>query len=597
MAKRIPHKLKSNKRTYLPKKFIFFDTETYSTKMSKDIEIHKLKLGWACLWQRSSPGRSEVEKWYEFRTPAEFWDFIIANLYSKERIVLIAHNFVYDFTMVKGWTEALCRKFKLTRLYEKNHVFIAKYKKSDRSILCLDNMNFFICSVDQLGKEIGLPKLKIDFDDCTLQELSVYCKRDVKIMVQSWKKYIKWFILNDLGNFGVTISAQSFSTFRHRFMKHDIYIHNRKYISDLERKSYFGGRTECFKIGKFDHEQFYYLDINSMYPSVMIDNFYPIRFFNYTFKMSKTEMKFYLDKFCLVANVEIDTKKPLFPYRRKTKVIFPVGKFNAVLTSPELRLALKEDVIKKIIAVAIYDRGKIFKDFIEFFYSQRLEAKHKENYAHSLFFKLIMNSLYGKFGQLSGEWQTVGKCNPFEVDYWNEVILGDKHIYKMRKINGLVQRYERKQESFNSFPAVSAHVTGYARILLWDLMTKAGLKNTYYCDTDSIFTNEQGYNNLKAQIDNDALGKLKVVAKTDFLEIIGCKHYQFGSKIRHKGRKKDAQVIALNTYKQKQWSSLRSLISNKDLNNFEVRNTVKTFTNLYDKGHILSNGNVRPLVL
>jgi len=729
MAKRIAHKLKPNKNTYLPKKFIFFDTETYPVKVNKDLEIHKLKLGWLCLWQRSMSNRPEMIKWYYFETVKDFWDFINSNLYAKERIVLIAHNFVYDFTMVKGWTAAIKNKYKLTRLYEKNHVFIARYKKSDRSILCLDNMNFFICSLEQLGKEVGLPKLNIDFDNCTNEQLSIYCKRDTEILLKTWQKYIKWFTDNDLGNFGVTISAQSFNSFRHKFMKHNIYIHNRKYVSTLERESYYGGRTECFKIGHFTKSKFYYLDINSMYPAVMIDNFYPIKYFNYKLNMSNTELKFSLEKYCGIARVILKTDQRIFPvrgkmikkpkssnrslfenneykslkywikqkggvrsehikvngklkvreeyleipvyyknkngipadvlasslryenpelanyfkigdfeklpgdrlldvlknepddlnevdymenndldqnsyckpvkndYEKSGKVIFPIGRFETVLSTPELKVALKLKLIEKIVSVALYERGTIFKDFIDFFYNERIKAKQTDNYAYSLFFKLIMNSLYGKFGQMSGEWQTRGKCDPLEVDYWNETIQGDRHIYKMRKINGLIQKYERKEESFNSFCAISSHVTSYARIKLWDLMSQAKMENVYYCDTDSIFTNEQGYENLKAQIDIAELGKLKIEAETDNLKIIGCKHYQFGSKVRHKGRKKDAQMINPNTFKQKQWSSLTRLIHNRDLNNFQVINIVKTFTHLYDKGLVQDNGEVKPLIL
>jgi len=65
----------------------------------------------------------------------------------------------------------------------------------------------------------GCPKLKINFKTCTLEQLSEYCKRDVEILLKTWQKYFAWFIENDLGNFGVTISSQSFNTFRHRFTR------------------------------------------------------------------------------------------------------------------------------------------------------------------------------------------------------------------------------------------------------------------------------------------------------------------------------------------------------------------------------------------
>ena len=56
-------------------------------------------------------------------------------------------------------------------------------------------------------------------------------------------------------------------------------------------------------------------------------------------------------------------------------------------------------------------------------------------------------------------------------------------------------------------------------------------------------------------------------------------------------------MINPNTFKQKQWSSLTRLINNRDLNNYEVINIVKTFTHIYDKGSVQANGEVKPLIL
>ncbi|GAI03186.1 unnamed protein product, partial [marine sediment metagenome] len=258
---------------------------------------------------------------------------------------------------------------------EKNHTFIARYKKTSKTILILDNMNYFVASLAALGAQVGCNKLPIDFAKCTDQELSEYCKRDVEILLKTWHQYFAWFIENDLGNFGVTISSQSFNTFRHRFMPSDIFIHNRRYVLNLERESYFGGRTECFKLGNFSTGKYYYLDVNSMYPSVMRGGWYPVKYSGYPLKCTPQRLKFLLSKCCIVARVRINTKKPIVPVRKKLKVIFPVGKFEAVLSTPELKLALEENVIEEVISVAKYEREKIFKSFIDFFYGERLKAK------------------------------------------------------------------------------------------------------------------------------------------------------------------------------------------------------------------------------
>jgi len=597
MRVRRAHKLKSNKRTFIPTQFVFFDTETREVKKSSRTSVHKLKLGWACYWRRSSEFETDIEKWKYFETQTEFWDFIEQSVRSKTRLVLIAHNVVFDFTIVGGWIQLINRGWKLDRLYEKGHVFIARYKKSSKTILILDNMNYFAVPLWKLGAQIGYEKLDIDFTKCTNEELSIYCKRDVEILLKTWQQYFRWFKENDLGNFGVTISAQSFNTYRHRFMKHDIYIHNRLYALNLERDAYFGGRTECFKLGSFIKDKFYYLDINSMYPAVMKDNEFPIKFFAHKVKPSEEFLRLCLKKYCVVARVKIKTKKPIVPYRKDVKVLFPIGRFETVLTTPELKLALEENVIQKVLSMCLYEKAQIFKDFIDFFYNERLKAKQQGNTAYDLFFKLIMNSLYGKFGQLMGEWTTVGKCDPREVEYWREVAQGDGRVYKYRKINGLIQRYEKRSEAFNSFPAVSAHVTAYARVKLWRLIEKAGMKNVYYCDTDSIFVNEEGYQNLKSEIDNKELGMLKVESVTSDLKILGCKQYVFGKKKRHKGKKKNAKKIDDKTFEQEQWATLKTLIQNKNLVDYQVNRIVKHFSGVYDKGVVQPDGTVKPLIL
>jgi len=597
MRIKIPHKLKANKLTSLPSQFIFFDTETKQVNGVHKCITHNLKLGWACYWQRRSKNVEDTLSWKEFTRIDDFWDFVESKVRSKTRLILMAHNIVFDFTVVGGWYELVNRGWQLTRLYEKNHIFIARYKKGSKAILVLDNMNYFACKLEQLGKEIGFEKLKIDFTKCTNKQLSIYCKRDVEILLRTWQKYFTWFKSNDLGTFGVTISGQAFNTFRHRFMNHDIFIHNRYYVSKLERESYFGGRTECFRLGSYSDDKYYNLDVNSMYPSVMLTEDFPMKFVNFDLDCGIGKLSIYLKRYCCVARVKVNTKKPILPVRKNIKVIFPVGSFEAVLTSGELKLALKENVITKVISVALYEKGKIFSGFVRFFYNQRLEAKENSNSSYSQFYKIIMNSLYGKFGQLMGEWETCGKCDPKEVKYWRESVHGDPKVYKYRKINGLIQRYEKKREAFNSFCAIASHVTGYARVKMWSLMTKAERENVYYCDTDSLFVNSEGYRNLQSELSSTEIGKLKIENEASYLKLLGCKQYIFGDKQKHKGRKNNAVKLSDNVYRQSQWSTLKTLIQNENLKDYRVTEVVKHFTGIYDKGHLLSNGTVVPLVL
>ncbi|MBA7556855.1 hypothetical protein ES705_49578 [subsurface metagenome] len=112
-----------------------------------------------------------------------------------------------------------------------------------------------------------------------------------------------------------------------------------------------------------------------------------------------------------------------------------------------------------------------------------------------------------------------------------------------------------------------------------------------------MFVNQAGYERLLSKIDKNKLGKLKIEDVTDDLKLFGCKFYIFGKRQKHKGRKKDAEKIGDRTYRQSKWSTLKTLIQNKNLVDYEVTDIVKHFTGIYDKGTVDKDGNVRPLIL
>lgn len=84
------------------------------------------------------------------------------------------------------------------------------------------------------------------------------------------------------------------------------------------------------------------------------------------------------------------------------------------------------------------------------------------------------------------------------------------------------------EESYNSFPAISAHVTAYARLYLWELMVQAGRENVFYCDTDGFVCNRRGYENCLTRLDPYKAGSLKVEDQSPNLTIFRRKGYVMG---------------------------------------------------------------------
>jgi len=507
-------------------------------------------------------------------------------------------NLPFDFTVSGiGW------KLKeagwiLTKVFFGNDISYLKYKKDNRVIVFLDLFNYIKSSVAQIGKLLGKEKITIDFNLCTDNELIEYCKRDVEIIKDMMLLFIEFITAHNLGSLGITISACAFNSFRHRFMKHDIFIHNHESTLKLERDSYFGGRCECFYIGEYRQPMFI-LDINSMYPFVMRYMEYPVRLFKYQDRgMSVGFLQDYLEEHCVIAEVLLKTPEPVYPFRLKNKTVFPVGKFKTVLTTASLKHAIQHGHIQQIKRYAIYDKAIIFDDYVDFFYRLKRHYQDTGNDVFQKISKLFLNSLYGKFGQHAQDIKYVGydpKTIPVKIEVFTDN--GDMLGYQINVCGDIFMLFSHKGEGFNSFTAIASHVTDYARMYLWQLIQKAGKRNVLYIDTDSLFVNNKGYVKLAPLIDHTEIGGLRLLDSSKQITIYGLKDYEINGLRKIKGVKKDAERINDTTFKQIHFPSLIGVI-NEGLNPVVKLNYVtKTLTREYEKGIITSSGFVKPYSL
>lgn len=582
----------------LPRNIIFFDTET--TELPEDDETELvLILGQACYWRREYIRHKEVATWQLFKTKDQFWDFVFSHLAEKQKIYLVAHNVSFDFRVVKGFDTLKEEGFKIEKLIFNGTTNIWSFKKGTKTICVLDNMNFFKSSLKTLGESVGLVKLELpDVKDHRLME--IYCKRDVQIMIEAWKLFFKFLKDNDLGNFSKTIAGQAFTSYRHRFMKEQIHIHTNTRAIQLERLSYHGGRTECFYIGTLPStRQYYLLDVNSMYPSVMKEFEYPSKLVALTGERSIKETKKLLKKYCLTARVIVETKQPVFPLTLNNKLVFPIGKFETILTTREIKYAIDHNILLENREAAVYEKANLFNEYVDFFYNKRKEYKKEGKEAFNFMCKLFLNSLYGKFGQRNDVYEDFKPTGAIRKwldtlpdGVYREVLLNGKNTY--RKINGKIEISRGMVEGINSFVAIAAHITADARMKLWYYFKEAGRENIFYCDTDSIMVNAQGYLRSKKMIDT-SLGMLSLKDSTNHLSIYGAKDYEFGKDVVIKGIKKDAKKIGRNSYSQIKFEGLSGALRKGRLNKMYISTTHKTLKRLYDKGKVLKSGRVLPL--
>jgi len=588
------HILRGNRTSGYPRNMVFFDVEARPEK-GKVKNYHEPYL-WVGFWYyvQSGKNRRPSDEWIFANNPEEFWSWVNSRVSRKEKLYMFAHNPTYDMVTGVGFKSLRKFGFNLHRIYNENRTFIARFKSDNRSIVILNVGNFYRGSVADIGKAFGIPKLKLEYENPDFEEAVVYCKRDVEIIAKAMLAWIGFCKENDLGQFGLTAPKQSFNAFRHRFMKHKIYIHDNERAVNLERESYSGGRTEAFFIGSLKGRKVVTLDVNSMYPAVMRCEKYPTKLVTIRRDLSPEGLEFSLKNYLVCARVRVRVGIPCVVWKGKGGTIFPVGEFVTTLTTPEIQLAFSFGEVLSVEECAFYEHAPIFADFVEFFYNARLQAKSEGNKSKDLLFKLILNSLYGKFGQKSGIWEVVDYTDSDEVSYDKIFSLSEGKWITIKQFAGVVIERVDEKESYNSFPAIASHVTGYARRKLFEYILKAGLENVYYCDTDSLFVNEKGLENLKDFLDDRELGYLKNEGEKEDLVIYAPKDYEWKGGEKHKGIPKNAERIGENSWKFTQFPGLSTLIREGNIDEYFTIETTKKLHREYDKGWVTESGRVVP---
>jgi len=593
---RAPHALKKETTLTIPRHFIFFDTETTQHRQEDGSIEQRFKLGWAVYYRRPYKDHKTVVEWFYIESIASFWEFVYSKALPKERLWIVARNVVFDFTIVKGWEHLRAEGYKLKFFHNNGCSAIVTVRKKSSTIVFLDSMNWFPESLARTGERLGIPKMEIDFETCTMQELSIYCRNDTLIEFENFKIFIAFLESNMIGRLCYTRASTAMAAYLFRHYHTPIYIHNNAEAINLERESYKGGRCECFVIGDLSGQTYYVLDVNSLYPYVMQKYMFPTKYVKLHHRLTATDLQELVDSQAVVAKVEVTTSEAVYALKRG-RTIFPVGTFETTLCTPELRYALDHGHVNKVLDTVSYEQAPIFRSYVTTMYALRRDCIDRKDRAYEQLVKYLMNSLYGKFGQKAEEWVKIGNV-PGEPD--REEMILHKHPRRAMRLRYLLgELFELKShgEAYNSFPAIAAHVTAYARLYLWELMQACGHGNFVYCDTDSLMVTETGRANLSSYLSTTELGKLKLERTVERLVIRGLKDYSADEKVVVKGVRKSAVKLADGVYTQEQWPTFKGIFKTADANAYVVKSITKHLTRKYTKGDVGPDGVVTPFVL
>jgi len=588
--------LRVNHTRAFPSHLILLDTETKITP-TEDGEVHTFRLGWTCELTRRKGGVDFIEDWRFSNDAQDFNIFLESVCVGKSTTWILAHNLFFDLQSCGFFPYFTASGWHLDFLYDKGLTFCMVIQKRPSTIRLLSSTNWFDVPLEELGQDVGIEKLLVDFAHVGEKELAAYCRRDVEILKASLLKYMAFCREHDTGRFAMTRASQSFAAFRHRFMSEKIYVHEDKRVKLLERSGYFGGRVEAFRLGELTGGPFLFLDVNSMYPYVMRENLFPTRLLAYSEDPKNDRWQKGLEHGAIMAEVDLSTDVPLYAMKKDGKLLFPVGEFSTVLCTESLKEAIARGHLLSVLKWATYQARPLFKNYVDYFYPLKVRYKAEGDALYTRIVKLFLNSLYGKFGSRAPLMDTFD-CPDFP-GVSRETVLdattGERWIEYA--IMGTLVRLYGEVDTAQTVVSIAAHVTDCARMLLGRLLESIGWDRVLYCDTDSVVIRKADLEHVTYLRDDSLLGALTVAQETDTLTLYGCKDYETNQGRKTKGVPHRATPCGVNAYRYLQFDRLISSLRAEVPEGIATHWRTKTLSGVYDKGVVSSTGVVSPFHL
>lgn len=352
-----------------------------------------------------------------------------------------------------------------------------------------DSLKLLPFKVSKIAKDFHLPilKEKIDYDDYVVNDETLeYIYHDVRIVSQALK------IIKAEGMTKMTTASCAYSNYNASKSLPFLQLCYPEQDTELLRswrQAYRGGRSQVNPIHAskvLTNVRRY--DINSMYPHIMrnlpLPYGNPIKYKGrdkYNFEIMHIRIGFILRDDSLPSLLKKQLSFEEDSYYLETEDIEEMWISNIDLQLVERNYNVY--YLEILETYGFYCSNLLFKEYVDYWYSKKQQDKG----AQRIVDKLMLNSLYGKFGT------NIDKAHKMPV------LDGDKIGFECSKF----------EEGKKYYLPVAIAITSYAHLLIDNAIHETGIDNFVYCDTDSVHTLGILPDSM---VDNKELGKFKLEA-------------------------------------------------------------------------------------
>lgn len=200
-----------------------------------------------------------------------------------------------------------------------------------------------------------------------------------------------------------TVSSLAFGIWKTHYLKDDsneLGIHKLSgQVANEIRNGYTGGAVDMYIPKPYKKELVYCYDVNSLYPSVMLNNLLAVgqaTFFNGNILKNcfgNNPFGFFYCKITAPKYIEHPIIQTHVKTKNGTRTVAPLGQWQDMIFSEEMFNAMKYGYKFEVLWGYTFNKAIIFKEYVENIYNLRLQYPKTDpmNYIA----KLLLNSLYG----------------------------------------------------------------------------------------------------------------------------------------------------------------------------------------------------------
>lgn len=548
------HWVKLNHQCRIPKRWVFFDTETQSERIDGE-EVQTWRTGAAVRWRHGLKRGDYVERCV-FDTPLSLWQWVTAFCHSEQRTIVFAHNLGFDTRIAQildilptlGWQLEWCN---LDR-----NVSAMKWKGPNGTLVFADTWTWLPLALESVAPDVGMTKMRMPTNKASLIKWQNYCANDAEIGYRVVKELLAYIDSADLGNWQPTGAGMAYATWRHKFLTDKVLVHDDEEAIAAERAAMHTGRAEAWRHGKLENGLWTEIDLRNAYVSIAADTAVPCKLRMATGAITISQYQKLQSSSRILAHCYIETDVPCVPTKHDGRTLWPVGHFESWLWDAEIDLLIESGQYVKIKKAYVYTSKPVLAAWAKWVLDTIHASNEEESPVVRTWLKHCSRALIGRIALRTPTWELFGENPSGDTGITYMLDAGTNKTHRLMHVGDRTLIETERREGRDSLPQITGYVMSVCRAELWRAIAAAGSANVAHVDTDSLLVNPVGLQSLRGAY-SGAFDRVWAVKGTwRKLVVYGPRNYRCGSLRKTAGIPKKATEVLPNVFTGEQWHGL-----------------------------------------